>query len=307
MKSSANPCIGICMAAVVWLLPMRPAATAVFAAAQTETRIARMQVDIWPEYDDPRVLVIYSGELEADVDVPRPFSFLIPRGAQIHMAGAIGENGGHLHAQFETLPKGDALTQVSYTLQSKKFYMEFYYDPFTGGENKEFRYPLVSPFPIAALSVLVQQPLQARAFRTSPSAVNVVQDEKGFSYHRLPFGKVAANEERSVAVSYVKEENKPSISKAGSGAPGGSKAMRNILIIGAVLLVGVIGYSVVANSKSKRAAPQRAGARRAANRRPKAGQPVQPGEFKYCTECGTQMQRGDKFCPSCGTKAAILS
>jgi rubrerythrin len=281
------------------------------ATEKTELRIARMDIDIWPEYDDPRVLVIYSGQLEADVEVPTEFSFIIPRGAQIHMAGAIGPKGEHLHAQFETHPKGEDLAEVSYQVQTRRFYMEFYYDPFTGGENKQFRYPLVSPYPIASLAVNVKQPLKSKNFRTDPLAVNIVQDQKGFNVHRVVFGDVAANEERSVAISYVRKEKDPSIPKAGTtAATGGSKAMKNILIIGGVLLVGVIGYGVFASSKSKRNAPVRAGARRAANHQPRPRQPVQQtaasGEFKYCTECGTQMRRSDKFCPNCGTKAAML-
>ncbi len=297
------------LSATVLLFFIQPAA-AMPAASPAQIRVAKMQVDLWPEYDDPRVLVIYSGDLEPNVQVPTQFTIVIPRGAQIHMAGAVAPNGGHIHSQFETKPKGDNLTEVSYQLQTRKFYMEFYYDPFTDGENREFRYPLVSPYPISTLRVIVQQPLKARNFHMTPTALDVVQDQKGFNYYRLVFDKVPANEEKAVTVSYRKKDRKPSVAKAGStAAAGGGKAMRNILIIGGLLLVGVVGYGVFANSKSRKPAPVRAGARRAANKPAAAArprQPAKPGEYKYCTECGAQMRRSDNFCPNCGTKAPVL-
>ncbi len=267
------------------------------------TVIHLMQVDIWPEYDDPRVLVMYRGELEPGVDVPRPFSFVIPRGAQIHMAGALGEQGQHLHAAFQTRPTSDTLTEVSYELVSRTFYMEFYYDPFAAQDDKEFRYALVSPYPVDWLSVNVQQPFRASEFRITPTAVDVVQDAQGFNYHRLVFTELAANEGRSVAVSYRKPDRRPSI--ADGDAPAGSAAMKSILIIGVVLLVGVVGYGVFRGSRRRALVSRPAGAHGPGAGRPTAPSRPQPNERKYCTACGAQMNRTDNFCPDCGTRSTL--
>ena len=42
------------------------------AMEKSEVRIAEMEIDIWPEYDDPRVLVIYSGQLEPGMETATP-------------------------------------------------------------------------------------------------------------------------------------------------------------------------------------------------------------------------------------------
>jgi len=40
--------------------------------------IATLSADVWPEHDDPRVLIIYRGTLSADAPLPYPLSFAIP-------------------------------------------------------------------------------------------------------------------------------------------------------------------------------------------------------------------------------------
>lgn len=289
--------IGVFAAALVTLSTQTAAQTP--QAGEVETRISQVEIDIWPEYDDPRVLVIYKGELESDVEVPSEFFLLIPRGAQIHMAGALGERGEHLHALFETRPAGDRLTEVSYQLETRRFYMEFYYDPITGDDKREFRYPLVSVYPTARVLVRVQQPLKASDFRTTPVAVDVIRDAEGFNYHRLIFDDVARDDENSITVSYVKSDREPSVTKAGTSASGGRSAMRNILIVGAVLLVGAVGTGAFVSSMKRKAVPVEAGASRVA---PDAANPHRRQQ-KFCRTCGVQMSKSDKFCGECGAKA----
>lgn len=266
-------------------------------SSSPETRIEELELDIWPEYDDPRVLVIYSGQLAAGVELPRPFSLVIPRGAEIHMAGAIGERGEHLHAAFETRPAGDSLVEVSYQLEASKFYMEFYYDPFRDGDRREFRYPLVPSYRTERVVMRVQQPLRASAFRITPVAVDVLRDANGFGYHRLFFDELAADEERSVTVSYSKPDREPSVApQAGAADPAGGRAMRNILIVGTVLLIGAVGMGVVVG---RRSAPALAGGRNAVGKH--GG--LAAGGNRFCRSCGTPVKQSDNFCGECGAKA----
>ncbi len=267
------------------------------ASAADDVGIRSMEIDIWPEYDDPRVLVIYQGVLSSDVETPTDFAFLIPAGAQIHMAGALGDEGQHLHATFETRAVTDTISEVRYPLTTKRFYMEFYYDPFDGS-SKDFRYPLVSPFRISQLVVRVQKPLRASDFRTTPAPVKVITDASGFSYNRLVFDSLPANAARSVDVAYIKPDRTPSVTVAGS-TPAGGTAMRNILIVGVLALAGVVGYGFFVNTKSHRGqAPKRS----------RPGRPVAPADkskrnYKYCQECGGRMGRTDSFCPACGSRS----
>ena len=46
--------------------------------AQDEVRLAYLQVDLWPEYDRPEMLVILRASLAADVSLPVDVTFRIP-------------------------------------------------------------------------------------------------------------------------------------------------------------------------------------------------------------------------------------
>ncbi|MFQ6046322.1 MAG: zinc ribbon domain-containing protein [Gemmatimonadales bacterium] len=267
--------------------------------ARPDLRIHAMEIDIWPEYDDPRVLVIYRGVLEADADLPTPFTIVIPRGAQIHMAGALGEEGEHLHAQFETLPRGDSLAEVRYDLTARTFYMEFYYDPLTDEPQRDFQYPLLSDYPVSQMVVRVQQPLKATDFRTSPAALDIVADNQGFNYHRFQLQDLKPDEPRVIAVSYTKRGREPSVARAGTAQAGGN-AMRTILIIAAMGLLGVVAYAVLSARRSHGAGQAVAAS---GSRRPP---PSRGRDIRYCTECGEKMRSGDNYCPACGAPSAAV-
>ncbi|MFV1988503.1 MAG: zinc ribbon domain-containing protein, partial [Gemmatimonadota bacterium] len=267
-----------------------------------DTRIATMRVEVWPEYDDPRVLVMYRGTMAADQTLPTDFAFIVPSGAQVHMAGAIDTNGGHVHALFQENDRGDGTKEIFYRLEHPQFYMEFYYDPLTGAEQREFSYPLVSPFPIEDLKVSVQQPLRATGFGVSPPTSDVVQDQQGFSYYVVSSGPVPAGEESSVSVAYRKTDRETSVAgnQAGGEVPQSqSRTMTGILIGAVIILLGVVGYGLFASSRRKRA---RTGPGRKTAARPASAHTRQAGgrSSRFCSQCGAEIDETDRFCNSCG-------
>lgn len=266
-----------------------------------DTKVHFMNVEIWPEYDDPRVLVIYSGALEPGLEMPRDFSFLVPTGAEVHMAGAVAESGGHIHGLYETRDRGDGLTEVSYSLPNPNFYMEFYYDPLGDDDLRDFSYPLVSPYAISQLRVNVQHPRRATEFAVAPATTQVVQDDKGLSYHAIRFDSLTAGESRSVSVRYKKSDRNFSVvAQDGSGAEVSDKrAMKSILVFSALLLLGVVGYGVFTTTRKGAGRPTRdiGGTQQPRSESGRRG-PIAGADF--CTQCGERTAATDKFCGKCG-------
>lgn len=65
--------------------------------------IKNMKVSLWPEYDDPRVLVIYEGEFDNEVIFPQPVAFPVPLSSEISQACALQQPGNvHLCQLYET-------------------------------------------------------------------------------------------------------------------------------------------------------------------------------------------------------------
>lgn len=260
-------------------------------------RLTSLNVEIWPEYDDPRVLVIYAGRMEPSVSIPADFTLVIPREAQVHMAGYVDADGVHRQLPFETRPRDDGLSEIYYPLPTPDFYVEFYYEAFPAGEERRFSYPLVPPGDVEKLTVSVQQPLRAEGFLVSPFTLRVVDDDKGFLYHVIEMDTVVtAGAPMPIAVSYRKQDQDPSIAAApaGAGPPAsGGKFMTNALALVAVLLVGAAAFALFVTSDRRDTDDYLAEIRHRAR-----GQGHGPG--RYCPECGEPTAPTDRYCGSCG-------
>lgn len=289
------------LAALLLGIAARSPAAAQAGEPSTDPGLAALNVDIWPEFDDPRVLVIYDGALAEGVETPRQFSFVVPAGAQVHMAGGIAADGGHVHAEFDTLMREDGLMEVSYTLQVPRVYMEFYYDPFTGGDQRSFTYPVVSPFDIDSLMVRVQQPLRAEAFELEPAATDTLVDNRGLSYGVVRFAGLSGETVTPIKVAYRKADREPSVSS--QEAPGPTQEGQSAESSPArwsrlrSWVLGTLAAAFFAVGVYKTTVKPRRGGAAEAGTTARAGS--SPGG-KFCPECGHPVAASHNYCGECG-------
>lgn len=277
------------------------------------TAIATMRVDIWPEYDDPRVLVIYDGTLAGDATAPTDFSLVVPPGAQVHMAGGIAPDGGHLHADFRTRTRNDGLVEVSYRLEVPEFYMEFYYDPLGAGEERRFTYPVQSGFHIDSLAVRVQEPRRAEGFEVVPLADQHTQDDRGLGYAVIRRTDLAPGAMIPVTVVYRKTDRTPSVTaqemNGAQGAQGAQGARAEPpfpwdrarrwglgILAAAFFAVGLYREVFARRWSGSHREPV------ADRDRDDRGQAAPEGgrRPRFCTECGTRLAPTHRFCTMCG-------
>lgn len=276
----------------------------------SDPTLAAFTVDIWPEYDDPRVLVIYDGVLASGGELPEELTFVVPADAQVHMAGGIAANGGHLHADFDTRLREDGLMEVSYAPQAPHLYMEFYYDPLSGDDERRFTYPVTAPFDVDSLMVRVQEPMRATAFELVPAAEGSMQDNRGLDYHLVRRGDLSAGSVTPVTVSYRKADREPSVARqvapaaAASppgGEPGGSSGPGALTWILVSLAVGSFGIGFYKLFSSPRGGAELAVAPRGrvqgGSSRPTSGA---SGQARFCPQCGRPVGPEHRFCGQCG-------
>lgn len=290
--------IGWSLLSSLWI--MGPGLTPTMAQGKGDLRISLMRVSIWPEYDDPRVLVMYQGQFAAGSPLPAPVRFQIPQGAEIHMAGSVSPQGEHQHQPFEVSPARKG-AEVSYNLATTNFYMEFYYNPFKGGEKKGFEYLVQSIYPIDKLEVDIQQPLRANDFRVDPKPLSVISDQRGFKYSRYAFERLAKDREVKLRVSYTKADPNPSVEKATAGMGAGGVTERSsrfnpyviILSVTASILIAMAGYYLLG---------RRRGAVREVVAAPPEKRGAREGQKRFCNQCGQEVATGDNFCSNCGAR-----
>jgi len=257
------------------------------AQAPTAPRLERAHVSVWPEYDDPRLLILYEGAFVADGGFPRTVEFTVPLGIDVNQAAGLALDGRYLRQPYQLIPQ-DGFALLRYELPIPTFFFEYYYDPIKGQTDKTIDWWLRSSYPIADLQVNVQQPLKANSFTISPPADLINAGPDGFKYHLFSHRTLDAGEEMKLRISYTKADPEPSVTRQPFVEPGVATAVAPstpsqelyptlLIVVGAAGLLAGGGYWYL----KQRQAVTVTG---------------------YCHQCGKELRADDRFCPGCGTR-----
>ncbi len=278
-----------------WVIPVR---------AEEPLRIANMDVSVWPEYDQPGVLVQYQGAIATTASKanPRELSFLVPKGAGVGAACAIQSNGNHTSETWKESDADEGWTRVTFQVTEPNFHVEYYYNPLTGAPNKKMAFTYQAILPADELVLDVQHPLKATNFVLTPETTDSHKDNDGFTYHAYLVKQVTAGQKISTDIAYTKTDPSPSVSgqqkpAATSSASNESGINLNQVIVFSVMLgmLGIIAYFVWERN-ARRTQPSLARAQ------PNSAHYRARGEWfgGFCTQCGNAMEVDDKFCARCG-------
>lgn len=279
--------------------------------AQSDITIEEMQVRIWPEYDQPSVLVINNIFLAGDVKLPARLNFLIPVNAGAPHSVAVRELDGQLYLLEYDMETIGEWNQLTFTTPYPEVWVEFY-DPTINIEDdlRSFEYNWVGEYTINNLQIEVQRPLTATAmsFKESMGAPQV--GSNGLTYYSSNVGELKANTSVSLHVEYTKTDDILSSSVAAPVQPVtplnidesvGNTSFIQILpfiIAGiglAMLIFGVFWY--LNKNKETMAKPRQ--------RHIAAKRSTHNEDSVFCHRCGRRADDGDVFCRACGTKLKI--
>lgn len=251
-------------------------------AQQIPVVIERLEISLWPEYDDPRLLVIYRGELAED---PKsPLAFTLPSTAQIHAVAHVGPAGTLLADDWQLLP-GDNDQIVLFTPGSRRFQLEYYDDVLGMAPERSFVFRFRSDrYEIKNLEIEVQQPLRATGFQASPALDPQGADTRGFSYFGRRVGAVPPGTLVEQRVSYRKTDTLPSLRPAAQ-----SSLIWGALGVGlAVVALGVVGLLWFRRRRSVSSETA-----------------VQQRPAQFCARCGYRFRANEQFCPQCGQRRSM--
>ncbi len=285
------------------------------AAAQNDVSIASLEVDLWPEYDRPDMLVIYRVQLAADVSLPANLQFRIPASAGGPNAVAVADPSGSLmNAPFESQTDGDWVV-ISLTASLPNIQIE-YYDPnlLKDGKARGFTYTWPGDYQVNNLSIQLQQPFDADNISLTPGTAQAAGGSDGFFYHTLNLGALEANRQQAVEVTYTKASDILSVEnlQIQPSAPINTDTSGRVntlallpWFLGGVGFLFVVGGIVWYWRAGQETAPKR-GPRRGARSRKTASQVATTTDSAvYCHQCGKRAGETDRFCRSCGSKLRL--
>jgi hypothetical protein len=199
----------VLISTLVLALPMLPLLAA-NARAEDDLSIGRMRVMIWPEYDDPSILVVYDGRFTDDSKFPTVTDFLIPKGAIINDICSLSPGGQHF-CQLYDISEGESYDTARLSLPFSNFYLSFHLAPIDlDTAERRLEYVIKANHPIDSMEVDIQQPLLSTRFAISPSG-GEAYEEKDFSHFTYTLENIAKGEDRVFKIDYVKETKEPSV------------------------------------------------------------------------------------------------
>ncbi len=180
------------------------------AGAEDDLSIGRMRVMIWPEYDDPSILVVYDGRFTDDSKFPTVTDFIIPKDAIINDICSLSPGGQHFCQLYE-ISRGDSYDTVHLSLPFSNFYVSFHFAPVDlESAKRRIEYIIKANHPIDSMEVDIQQPLRSTEFTISPSG-GVASKEKDFDHFNYTLRDIAKGDQRVFKIDYLKGTREPSV------------------------------------------------------------------------------------------------
>jgi mono/diheme cytochrome c family protein len=322
--------------------PPAPAATA---AAPEAPAVQQLSVQVMPEYDDPRVLVIVQGRFVTSgtnaLTFPAVVTFRLPAGADVNQMAAMDLTSGAPNLQEYTSapdPAGNQWMLVTYTLDNPHFFYEYYYNPIQGTTDKQIAFTFNSLQPVQRLALEIQQPLKATNFSVTPPSDDVQQDDTwGFFYHLYDRGALAPDTDVTWQIRYTKTDPAPSLTReqvrsgpGGAPAAAGTTEMPSwaLPLAGAIVLLIIAGVLAL---RARQPEPVRRPARRAPAHARTTAAPARPPQLSrseraalrtatpsaavaedgerpaFCNRCGAPLQADAAFCHRCGKTVTAMT
>jgi hypothetical protein len=293
---------------LIFLAAMLPPLTT---AAQEKISLSQLEIDLWPEFDQPSMLVIYKATLPSGVSLPVDLTFRIPLAAGSPSAVAVQQVDGKLYSvDYQRQVSGNWVL-VTFTATTPQVQME-YYDPSLAkqGTQRHFKYQWPGDYGVDKMTVQVQQPLGATNMILSPQMGSGITGQDELEYYKTDIGSVAADSTFTISVDYQKESEQltsGTMQVEPTGPINADTPGRLDLRRAVPWALGLLGLVLIAGGgwwywQSGRDEDTKSPKRRRRKAEPSNVQEITAQGAIYCHQCGKRAEPGDRFCRSCGTR-----
>lgn len=280
------------------------------ASAQTPAslKLTKLQVQLWPEYDQPSMLVICDFQLPAATALPVTVDFPIPKDASLVAVATLNTDGNLLNAEYAgPTTSGDwQIISVKVSIQST-YHIEYYEPISKDGTTRQFNYVWPGAYATDDFNMNIRIPVDTTNITTDPIMTSS-QSSDGTNYLTKDLGPMATSQQFTLKVNYIKTSDTLSAQQTVKPSqPLGPTTEGRVMLsnyltspyfigfIGIVLIAGGMVYFWQSNRGRK------SGDRK---RHAKAENSEAKSET-YCAQCGARAHNGDRFCRVCGTKLRL--
>jgi hypothetical protein len=276
------------------------------AQAQNEVRLSSVNVQVWPEYDQPAVLVIYRISLSTDSTLPVTLNLRIPAQAEVYAVAVSDPVSGLLNAPYDRTVQGSWAT-LRITANLRDMQVEYYDALEKNGTARHIVYEWAGDYAVDTFAVALQQPVGAIDLVTDPVLTKSSVGQDGFTYYQSTPQPLAAGQSFTLTADYQKATD--TLSTTGlpvqpaqplNASTPGRVTMSGVMpwilagIGGALIVVSIVGGLYMWKSGTRRSSASR-------KHHTQSQEASETGDV-CCPQCGKRAQLGDVFCRTCGTR-----
>ncbi|MDR3575630.1 MAG: zinc ribbon domain-containing protein [Anaerolineaceae bacterium] len=289
--------------------------------AQTSTEIDHLEVDLWPEYDHPDVLVIYRLTLAPQTTLPARLSLRLPKGVDKPSNLAMKDVDGFLYnIDSYTMTQQSDWQTISFSSPSLEVQLE-YYDTSIKRDTpaRSYQYTWTGEYTVNDLAFQVQQPVDSTDMKIIPDMGSGRIETDGLTYYNIVVGKKLAGSQYTLQINYTKNDDKLSFTPAAVGPvdpitqqSAGRTSFMDVLpwmlgVLGIFLITGGVFWYWQAGRgvpmpERRRHDPINLANARVQSRSAKSTGSAGAVKQIYCHQCGKPATNGDIYCRSCGTR-----
>ncbi len=275
------------------------------ASAQGGVTLDNVTIQLWPEFDQPAMLVILNAQLAPTVALPVELTFQLPGDVDKPYVVAVGPTAQTVSDQqveFTYQKNGDWL-EVAVNTDYPAIQIE-YYDPGLSikDDNRSFTFLWPGNYAVDTFNVSLRAPVDTTQVTTDPQMRDVTPAGSKQTFLEWGTSNLEAGDEVPIQVMYTKTTDRLSVSdqpletgivdEFAQGRISLSNYLPYILAGLGILLILTGGLYFWQYSKGRS--------------RPRLRHPVREeepiGGDVYCHQCGKRAQAGDRFCRTCGTR-----
>jgi hypothetical protein len=284
--------------------------------AQSNITIQTLDVEIWPEYDKPSVLVIYRITLSPQVKLPAEMVLRVPRTGGTVSAVAEQTANGLFNISYTDAGTDGDWQMYKFTTTLPQLQLEYYDANLSkNGSTRSYSYRWPGDYPVQTLTVKVQQPRTASNMTLQPSTGTSAQAADGLTYFNVPVGNVDAGGTFKLDLKYEKSDDlltQPQTFEAVTPAAPVNQATPGRVTFNEVIpwALGGLGLLLIAIGVVWYVRTGRQPASAGEKRHKRAIEVAPPGRVEkngtagatFCHQCGKRAGEGDVFCRACGAK-----
>ncbi len=274
----------------------------ILASAQGEITLESVNVQLWPEFDQPSMLVMYDLLVTQATSLPQELKVRVPADAEV-IAVAYEQDGGLFNVPYQDTEADAGWRQVALTLETATTYHLEYYAPLAyEGSQRTFDYLWPGDYAVASLAVSVRVPIYTTEMTTDPPMQEISPSGDGQAYLQWGSGDLEAGQEVPITVHYVKTSDRLGTSNqpletgtVDENTPGRVSLNNYYQYILGGLGILLIAGGVIYFWQSSKGKPVR-------NKRHRSREAGEDDQQVHCHQCGKRAQPGDRFCRACGTR-----